>query len=770
MEEKPNRAELQKSGASEIAGANGSPGHKVNGHMASAPDKTVQELQQEVARLRAEVKQLNQNLMEIENILGLKRQGQLRTTAGLRQPSAGFRRQPAGNHAGPRSVQPPRAGNIPQEGRDSSQSHPVSSVFRSFSGQSAFQTRKSVFTPEEMNIGKYGTAILAAVCILAGCLLLSWAAWSVNQPWLQALVMLAAGIGTAGVGWMRIRSGHSGAASVVLAACGLGILYLYAIFLYVLWNVSIITVFLCIALWTAAVCYMGRAGQTAFFFYAAYLSDLAAALMASSILRTDPGIPDAAVLLGFPTAVYAATLFLAMRFNSAPPVQLRRLRNVSAVSGILIYSLLFLSVEMNLFTACAAIAAGGLILIFWPRYYRGSHRGTTAGIVYTGWLMVLFYISLDTFAGPFFSAVAAAAVLCLFFASLAASPNRELAAAWCLWPVLILLGRLSGRLLGTYYPAVYMVLSVYYFYLFHHPRRCGIISFSIAYGWMYLVLVISIIKGTAPLTAVTAILLLLFALAVPVRYIIMMKSGQEIWDRQHLFRFGLALLAAWLACFTWSAALPGPACILLAMVITVFYTGMAVWINRRTELLRNIFFRGMILLWVFAWAVTVRCASLGLPASLASALLFFLTGSLAVWYSLRQKETIPGQQKLRTYAALAMSTVSLWWFLLFLPIPYEILVSLLMLLAAIGLLALGFRADRKEIRSYALFLTLLCVVKMITADLAGASLIPRAAALAAGGVLCLMVSVLYSRAEKKEKADRDNAGEASGQSSHKEGL
>ena len=53
MEEKPNRAELQKSGASEIAGANGSPGHKVNGHMPSAPDKTVQELQQEVARLRA---------------------------------------------------------------------------------------------------------------------------------------------------------------------------------------------------------------------------------------------------------------------------------------------------------------------------------------------------------------------------------------------------------------------------------------------------------------------------------------------------------------------------------------------------------------------------------------------------------------------------------------------------------------------------------------------------------------------------------------------
>ena len=45
----------------------------------------------------------------------------------------------------------------------------------------------------------------------------------------------------------------------------------------------------------------------------------------------------------------------------------------------------------------------------------------------------------------------------------------------------------------------------------------------------------------------------------------------------------------------------------------------------------------------------------------------------------------------------------------------------------------------------------ICVVKMVTADLAGTGWIYRVGALAGGGVLCMIVSFIYSCMERREK-------------------
>ena len=98
--------------------------------------------------------------------------------------------------------------------------------------------------------------------------------------------------------------------------------------------------------------------------------------------------------------------------------------------------------------------------------------------------------------------------------------------------------------------------------------------------------------------------------------------------------------------------------------------------------------------------------------------------------------------------SLAMFSLRLYKLVLVFRIPYAIFVSLILLMAAVGILMLGFLLSGRQIRAYALFLMFVCVVKMVTADLAGTGWVYRAAALAGGGVLCMVVSFIYSHMER----------------------
>ena len=695
-------------------------------------DKSIESLRLEVAQLRDEVARLNRNLRQIEDILGLKRKDQ-----SADAPSAPFRQQPQREDQ-PQAPSRPRPSVIPQM-REARRQR---------------QNRGRVVSFEEMNVGKYGSAILAGVCILIGCLLLTGAAWSMEQPWLQAAVLLVIGTGAAAAGWLRIRRGHATAVASTLAACGLGILYINFISLHFLWHIlPLEAVLLWVALWTAAVFYMAWAGRALFFFYMIHLSDLAAALMAASALRAGRGTAAGAVLLLFPAAIYAITVILTRRLRGYEDAALKKLGNIAAVNGLAIYAVLFLNTGGSL-SLFFALAAGGLLLFFWPALYRGPASGEAAGILILQWEVVCVYLLGESGFHRVPAIFLAAAVMILLLLPLIRSRHRDLTAAWSLWPLMLTAAQLSCRLSGEFYPAVYGLLAIYYVPLLLRPKRCRIISFTVACVWMYMVLLASILSGERVLAHVTFGLALLFALAVPVKYVLAVRRDQTAFSSGRRFRFGLAMAAAYLLCVTWSPCVSDLVSLLLEAVMTAVFTGITLWLEQKGAKVDRIFFRGMILLWIFSRIVTLRCSPLGFLPALASVLLFCLNGSLAAWHIFRRKYDISGENpggNARQYTALAMSSVSLWRLIRTLPIPYSILASLLMLLFALGLLLLGFRADRKEIRSYALFLTFLCVIKMVTADLAGADMLFRSAALAAGGILCLLISFLYTKAEKSRR-------------------
>ena len=107
--------------------------------------------------------------------------------------------------------------------------------------------------------------------------------------------------------------------------------------------------------------------------------------------------------------------------------------------------------------------------------------------------------------------------------------------------------------------------------------------------------------------------------------------------------------------------------------------------------------------------------------------------------------------------SLGMFSISLYRFVLVFRIPYAVFVSLILLLAAVVILLIGFWLSDRSVRAYALFLMAVCVVKMVTADLAGTGWVYRAGALAGGGVLCMIVSFAYSHRERREKNGTDEA-------------
>jgi hypothetical protein len=68
---------------------------------------------------------------------------------------------------------------------------------------------------------------------------------------------------------------------------------------------------------------------------------------------------------------------------------------------------------------------------------------------------------------------------------------------------------------------------------------------------------------------------------------------------------------------------------------------------------------------------------------------------------------------------------------------------------AIIFIVIGFSLDIKSLRIYGLVVSLVCVVKLVMIDLTYDNTIGRAVSFFISGVLCFVISALYSIAEKK---------------------
>lgn len=374
------------------------------------------------------------------------------------------------------------------------------------------------------------------------------------------------------------------------------------------------------------------------------------------------------------------------------------------------------------------------------------------------------------------------AVLLLFLLPLLRAGQRALLSAWTLWPVLWQAGLVSHFLTGTVYPIPYIVLTVYYIWMLFRPAACKIWGFVPAYTCMYLILAV---ETRYPVGGLTFALMTLYALGVPVKYMLMVLSGsyhergkgakrcmtvdgQESYDRQYKKgdscfsrRYGTAMLAAYVVCITYCAGIERPVALLLGGIMLVVFFGMTVWMEAKTHHFSRVLRIGMVLLWVMTRILVSWCVQEGIFLEIWAGILCLLSGSLAAVCGIHVTLNPQNEGAGVFYGpvSLALFSLGLYRLLLVFSLPYAILVSLILLLSAVGILLLGFRLGNRQVRAYALFLMALCVVKMLTADLSGENLGWRAAALAGGGVLCLIVSTVYSRRERKsELADEEQNG------------
>lgn len=85
--------------------------------------------------------------------------------------------------------------------------------------------------------------------------------------------------------------------------------------------------------------------------------------------------------------------------------------------------------------------------------------------------------------------------------------------------------------------------------------------------------------------------------------------------------------------------------------------------------------------------------------------------------------------------------------------PAAFIVSVVGLIIAIGSIVLGFKVKIKAFRLYGLILTLICVAKLILFDIEYESILLKPLGFFVAGVLCFVISWIYSRLEKKNEEE-----------------
>jgi len=89
--------------------------------------------------------------------------------------------------------------------------------------------------------------------------------------------------------------------------------------------------------------------------------------------------------------------------------------------------------------------------------------------------------------------------------------------------------------------------------------------------------------------------------------------------------------------------------------------------------------------------------------------------------------------------------------------PGSVLMSVLVLLTGGACIVLGFRTRLTILRHYGLTLVLLSVLKLAVVDVASQNSIIRVISLAAAGVVCFVLSLLYNRFAQEQRRESNQA-------------
>ena len=139
------------------------------------------------------------------------------------------------------------------------------------------------------------------------------------------------------------------------------------------------------------------------------------------------------------------------------------------------------------------------------------------------------------------------------------------------------------------------------------------------------------------------------------------------------------------------------------------------------------------------WMLLLVAVALGLGAS-------------ATWLLL------PWRRSAEVCLSLAIGNSLLMWFSVMVATevgPGSVLMSVLVLLTGGACIVLGFGARLTILRHYGLTLVLLSVLKLAVMDVASQNSIIRVISLAAAGVVCFVLSLLYNRFAQEQRREHD---------------
>jgi len=144
------------------------------------------------------------------------------------------------------------------------------------------------------------------------------------------------------------------------------------------------------------------------------------------------------------------------------------------------------------------------------------------------------------------------------------------------------------------------------------------------------------------------------------------------------------------------------------------------------------------------WTVVLVAVALGL-------------GATATWL------LIPWGRRAEVCLSLAIGDSLLMWFSVIVATgigPGSVLVSVLVLLTGGACIVFGFKARLTILRHYGLTLVLLSVLKLAGIDMASQNSIVRVVSLAAAGIVCFVLSLLYNRYAQEQRREHGDGAES----------
>lgn len=140
---------------------------------------------------------------------------------------------------------------------------------------------------------------------------------------------------------------------------------------------------------------------------------------------------------------------------------------------------------------------------------------------------------------------------------------------------------------------------------------------------------------------------------------------------------------------------------------------------------------------------------------LSSSIPLYLIGSVFLMALFMFNSSVFLIEKNNTSAVYVGLKITALIFILLRPFNLSSIVSILLFIWAIACIILGQRFNQRHLRVYALILSLVSAVKLIMIDITYTSSLSRAFSFIICGLLCFLISFIYSKIEKSAKEDEE---------------